>query len=437
MLVSPRVGIIRSVVTVRRGADEPVPPVICHATLSHFDFRSAPAGERVTAGKGLTEADAERSAIAEAIERYCAAQVDPRALRRATWHDLQAAGPSPDTPAANAIAPNEFVLYSPRQYASAQPPAVPWDPGTELTWVTGRELPERREVWLPASLVYLAIAPDARERLCPPSSSGLAAGSSLEMAVLHALYELVERDAFLITWMNRLPAPEVDFSSVRGAVADIAAHYARFGGTLRVFDVTTDIPIPVMMAVVVDKSGVGPAVVVGLGCHLDPQVALTRAVLEVCQTHASEQARRRSRPPGAVDPVAYPEVENLEDHAAFAAGVAHLGEFAFLFDHGRRRVPDEMPNAATGSIESDLAHCVAVLRAAGSRVAFADLTTPDVRPLGLHVVRAVATGLQPIHFGFGQERLGGRRLYEVPRRLGHAVADRTESELNPCPHPLA
>ena len=425
-LVSPRVGVVRSVVTLRRGADEPVLPVICHATLSHFDFRWAPAGERTAAGKGLTLEEAEGSAIAEAMERYCAVQVDSSATRRATWRDV----------ASDAIAPNDCVLYSVRQYETGGVPVVPWDPAREITWVAGRELPAGRAVWLPASLAYLAYPPDPHERLCVPSSSGLAAGSTVEMAVLHALYELVERDALLITWMNRLPAPELDLSAAPPCLADIARHYARFGGTLRVFDVTTDIPIAVMMAVVVDASGAGPAVVVGLGCHLDPTVAVTRAVLEVCQTHASEQSRRRGRRPGAVDPVAYHEVRSIEDHAAFAAHINHLGEFAFLFEQEPRRSLAAMPNGSSGSIDRDLARCVELLRAAGSRVAYADLTTPDVAPY-VHVVRAIATGLQPIHFGFGQERLGGRRLYEVPRRLGHATGDRSESDLNPCPHPLA
>ena len=52
-------------------------------------------------------------------------------------------------------------------------------------------------------------------------------------------------------------------------------------------------------------------------------------------------------------------------------------------------------------------------------------------------VRAIATGLQPMHFGFGQERLGGRRLYDVPKAMGYATEVRSETDLNLRPHPLA
>jgi ribosomal protein S12 methylthiotransferase accessory factor len=88
-------------------------------------------------------------------------------------------------------------------------------------------------------------------------------------------------------------------------------------------------------------------------------------------------------------------------------------------------------------VHSDLARCVAALREAGCRPVFVDVTTEDVADYGLKVVRTLATGLQPMHFGYAQERLGGRRLFDLPCRMGLASGPRAEAELNPCPHPLA
>jgi ribosomal protein S12 methylthiotransferase accessory factor len=425
-LISPRVGIIRSVSRVSRGTEEPSPPVVCQALISQFDYRTAKTADRMAAGKGETEREAILGAIGEALERYCSYQQNPEAAPRATALELGNA----------AIRPHEWVLYSDRQYSSR---GFPYDkPGdqTPIGWTRACELPGESEAFAPASLVYLYFNPKGPDGyFCPPTSNGLAAGPSLSSAILGGLYELIERDAFLITWMNRLAAPQVEYSNIGGIAARIQSHYARFGIEALVFDITTDIGVPVMMAMAVDRSGGGPAVVVGLGCHLDPSVALKKALMEVCQVRPSESLKFAKNPPWERLKV-YADVKSLEDHAGFAAIPGNLHEFDFLMRSGRSKAIEDLPCGSVGEATADLAHCVKLLRAAGCRVAYVDLTTPDIAPYGVSVVRAIATGLQPMHFGAGEERLGGRRLFEAAAKLGYSTEIRTEEDLNPCPHPL-
>jgi ribosomal protein S12 methylthiotransferase accessory factor len=426
-LVSPKVGVIRSLSPVVRGADEPDPPVIYQAMLAHFDFRKAKSWERVAVGKGLHEAEAIRGAIGEAIEHYCASHFDIYTTRRAPWEAV-----APD-----ALAPGECVLYSESQYTRSGFPYRRWNPEDQLRWLPITELPERRQVFVPATLVYLSLLEvQAQDLFCAPTSNGLAAGPNLEFAVLHSLCELIERDSFLITWMNRLPAPEVDFSNASGLACSIREHYAPFGVEIHVFNVSTDLPAYVMMGLAVDRTGKGPAALVGLGCHFNPQVAITKALLEVCQIRPGEiQRYRQDRPAERLK--SYRDVHTLEDHSAFFHPLERLGEFSFLLENGRTERLEDLPDRSLGSVTADLETCVTALTASGSRVLYADVTTSDIVPYGLRVVRAIATGLQPMHFGFGEERLGGRRLYEVPKVMGHSPEIRGEGDFNPCPHPLA
>jgi ribosomal protein S12 methylthiotransferase accessory factor len=115
----------------------------------------------------------------------------------------------------------------------------------------------------------------------------------------------------------------------------------------------------------------------------------------------------------------------------------HRDEFGFLWSTGRRTRIGDLPNPSAKHAAHDLEHCVRAMTDKRHRVAYVDLTLADVREYGFHVMRVIATGLQPVHFGHGQERLGGRRLFELPAQLGLAVAPRTEADLNRCPHPLA
>ena len=423
-LVSPRVGVVRSLSRVPRGVDEPSPPILYHAQLSHFDFRRGKLLERSAFGKGFSEDEAMGSALGEAIERYCAHHADTRAIRGAKAAAL-------DTPF---LSPAECVLYSEPQYARKSFPYARWDEQTETSWLPGVEFPGNTDVLLPAALVYMNYSgPNNDEYFCPSTSNGMAAGPDLDSAVLAGLCELVERDGFLIHWMNRLTAPEVEFAG--GTAGAIREYYARFGVEVRVFDLSTDVPAAVMMAVALTRRDRGPAAVVGLGCHPSPEKALVKALGEVCQVRPGEVKRFLETDPAKLPQL--PEaVKTLEDHSGYFFSPERLPELAFLLDNGRRRRLEEMPDRSQGSLCADLHNLVAGLRGAGCRVAFVDVTSPDIQPYPVRAVRTFATGLQPIHFGYGEEHLGGRRLFEAPRRLGYGGGRRSESELNPCPHPL-
>src|SRR5215213_1633694 len=88
-LVSPRVGVIRSLNRIGCGAEEPSPPIMYQAVLSHFDFRNAKLIDRVAGGKGETEEQAILGAIGEAVEHYCASHPDPARILRAALVDLK------------------------------------------------------------------------------------------------------------------------------------------------------------------------------------------------------------------------------------------------------------------------------------------------------------------------------------------------------------
>jgi ribosomal protein S12 methylthiotransferase accessory factor len=138
-LVSSKVGVIRSLSPVVRGAEEPNPPILYQAMLSHFDFRKSTAWERSAGGKGLTESEAIQGAIGEAIEHYCASHFDPYTTRREPWSSV----------APEAVAPHELVLYSASQYSRAEFPYRQWNPLDEVTWLPLTELPTNRQISVP------------------------------------------------------------------------------------------------------------------------------------------------------------------------------------------------------------------------------------------------------------------------------------------------
>jgi ribosomal protein S12 methylthiotransferase accessory factor len=412
-LVSPRVGVVKALHRQPRASDEPEPPHLYTAQLANFDFVARPASERFGAGKGRTEAEAKISAVGEAIERYCASHWDPARTYVAPVGDL-------DLPA---ITPADCVLYAEGQYARPDWEFRRFESDQPVTWIDGVAHPSGDPIALPASLVYLAFPPPRPEdAFAPATSNGLAAGLGLERATLGALCEVIERDAFLLTWLKRLPATELELDASGAVPAALLRHYAAMDVELRAFALPTDLPATVALAVAFEDRPELPAQVIGMGCHPSPQIALTKALFELCQARPAEATRFREDPPGG-RLRGYEDVHTLDDHSAFAALPERRGEFAFLWASGATARLSDLADPSTGDPGADLARCATELAMAGHQAGVVDLTTADIETSGYRVVRAIAAGLQPIHFGFGKERLGGRRL--------------GGDDLNQCPHPLA
>jgi ribosomal protein S12 methylthiotransferase accessory factor len=437
-LISPRTGIIKSLNLRPRTADQPELPFVYDAELSHFDFRKRNATERGACGKGVREEDAMLGAIGEAIERYCAAHAAVGSAMRAPL----AKCPGP------AVSPREFVLYSETQYQRSDLGFVPWTPDSELLWIQAQIPGSAERAWVPAVFAYLTQPSDQpQDMLCAVTSSGFAAGQDELHALRSAVLELIERDAFMITWLNRLPVAEIVYAdlaaernghAVSPAVeiaADIYASFARWGVEIRAFALATDLPATAVMAIGLDDSGKGPSAVVGLACDLDPAKALLKAQFEICQLYPFSRKRALS---GAAERLTnYATVHTLEDHAAYFFRDDHLHEMDFLLKNNRRISLDEIGNHGTGCVQADIDLLHKALGAAGCRLFYRNVTTPDLESYPIRVVRAMITELQPIHFGHNLERRGGSRLYRLPATLGYATEMRSEVDLNPCPHPLA
>jgi ribosomal protein S12 methylthiotransferase accessory factor len=107
---------------------------------------------------------------------------------------------------------------------------------------------------------------------------------------------------------------------------------------------------------------------------------------------------------------------------------------AFLWSSPVERDLDELPCVPGDHPAARFRGLVERLSAAGHRVLLTDLTTEDVAPLGLRVLRAVVPGLHPLAIGHRLRALGGQRLWTVPQRLGHRGIDPAAGD-NPLPHP--
>lgn len=423
--VDDRYGLIRWVFDI---PIEPGEPKVFNASVKMADtarYNERPCYDR-NGGSGLTREQARSAAIGEGLERYCCTVLDASDLVCASVAEL--AGRHEH------CAPERFALFHPYQPGRHPQPSE----DAKLAWASGWSLTHGRPVLVPACLVYMPYFPCFPEHdeqvVGPALSTGLACGASLEAAALGGIHELVERDAFMVVWCNRLPVPQVDFESHPDLRRLYRERLRRDGLRYVLLSTTTDIPLPSFLCLLIDERTDPPMICAGGAAGLDPVRAAGKAMREAVQTRewAKFLGAGGQRFSFAPD---FSDIRDFEDHVALYAYGDMLHAVEFLLQGDSAPLSDCWESLAAGDPDRDLQTTLAVLSACDLEVIALDLTTPDVRQCGLCVARAIVPELQPLDADYGHRFLGGHRLYAVPSRMGYTSAPTRIEDLNPHPHP--
>lgn len=405
-------------------AEQPTPYEGVHVWYSGSNLGLAPKDlltiERtlraVTAGKGTTAEQARTGALAEALERYSSTRHGEEHTIRGSLRGL----------GAQAVHPNDAMLFSDEQLddtASQGRTRTSWfnsvparfDEDAVIDWTPVWSLSDEHEVLLPTAYCYYG-TPGDREMGIVADSNGCAAGNTVTEAILQAFFELVERDAVAVWWYNRLRRPAVDFASFGDPwIEHMIEEYRSKGREVWAVDLTTDLEIPTFAAISRRTDAPFEAPLLGFGAHLDPRIAMLRALGEINQMSPVD---------GDLDDVS----ARGTDHELMTwLRVATIENQPYLVPD-----PDAPPwraDAHPAETGADLAEAVRICRErveqSGMSMYVLDQTRPDI---GLPVVRVVVPGLRPFW-----SRYAPGRLYDLPVQLGWLEKANTRTDLNPIP----
>jgi ribosomal protein S12 methylthiotransferase accessory factor len=342
----------------------------------------------VSAGKGLTLEAAMASAAMEAIELFSAETAEiPRVVC-----------PPRDLPQSQPAVDLDQLPLRPHALVMTHLP---------MAWTFGLDLVRESSVALPMALVTLRDAFDLTNPF-QTTSNGLGAGTALAEAVLVGLLEVVERDAVAchrITARNRNTGlPRVDTESLRAMplVDELRRQIAHAGGEVVVYDCTSDVGIPVYLARLFDARHRYTGVYSGSGAHLDPEIAIVRAITEAAQSRVVYLA-------GARDDVSGRAFAQHRAHDSPSI-VSALREQPATVDVSNVR------SHASATFEADISYVLHGLEGIGIGTCVVVDLTPTVFRSSLSVVRVVVPGL------FGLDEQVGVRSHRVERFVRQLAA---------------
>ncbi|NJP66961.1 TOMM precursor leader peptide-binding protein [Streptomyces spiramenti] len=397
---------------------------------SHFVRGYAGLNDVTWSGQANAYATSRKLAYLEGLERYAGTH-----RRRGTRPVLGSLRELTAREGAHAVLdPRTCGEYAPETYET-DPLLSPFDPDREIPWIRGHSLRGGRPVLVPARLVHYGAGVEA-DNFVFECSNGCATGSCPEEAALFGLLELVERDAFLMSWYGRSPIRRIDPALGTGpAVRSMLDRAALHGYDVRAFDSRAGLPVPVVTALAVRRDGGPGTLSFAAAAGFDPLETLESALSEVLTyiAHLPFQVADR-----------LPELEAMaEDHDR----VLHLTDHAQLYGlprmaaHAPEYLTDEEPvplteafadwaerRPRTGDLVDDLHLLRDELAGAGFDAIAVDQTTPEQARLGLHTVATIVPGLLPLDFGWRRQR-----ALRMPRLLDHLAG--RPARLIPHPFP--
>ncbi|MDL2246893.1 YcaO-related McrA-glycine thioamidation protein [Methanobrevibacter sp. OttesenSCG-928-K11] len=226
----------------------------------------------IYSGKGVDTTQAKASAMMEGFERYSAEKQENDDIILGTIDEISNYG--------NPINIEDLNLPKSTELKDI-----------ELEWNKAIDIIDEKEYYVPSNSIYHPYTPSKNTNsLFKSNTNGIASGNSLEEAILHGIYELIERDAWSIFELTKKNKKEINKESITSPlVNNLLDKFEKESINIKLLDLTADIGISTIAASSDDTLLKDPALLtLGVGTHLNPEIAISRALTEVAQSRATQ-----------------------------------------------------------------------------------------------------------------------------------------------------
>lgn len=344
-------------------------------------------------GKGMTEDQAYLSGTFEMFERICSGYYGHVEMIRAFYEEVKNIAMDVETRIGTVHYDRNIDRF---------------DRKLPIDWVWGYSLVKERPILVPASMVYQTKC-KFLGKFHLTTTGGLAAGTTIEDAILQGIMETIEHDAWMIWQTNAITTPKVSCKSIKDPNASrILDEIEEKGFRVIIRYYVTDTQVPVFRTWLVNEKDYVVYASSGFGANLDSGIALKRSITEA-------KLAWPSIPPG----------ENLYYSAKNKTSVLETDASLYSLYHFNKTDIlketkvidfDDIPNLSTGTICGDIKKSIKLIKRAVSK---ADIVVVNLENeiFKIPVVRVISPGLQ--NASMPLQNFPGNRVFKVPKIMGY------------------
>ncbi|MFH0859287.1 MAG: YcaO-like family protein, partial [Patescibacteria group bacterium] len=334
-----------------------------------------------------------------------------------------------------ALNPDQIFPFSDNQYSQKEFRYTKLNSNDRIYWVKGKSLFKKKEILVPAAAVYCGYQRAKFEPLIGrANSNGCAIEHSISAAIINASLELIERDAVLIRWFNKLSSRKIKPDYLPDDLKLIIKTTEEdYHTDILINDLTTDFNIPVISVLL--RSDTPPYFVFGAAANFSVKEAIIKALQECLLKRVALKNLKKycSRYKN------FDYIKDLYQHAEFYGKNKEYKAFRFLYESPylskielkRYEAIDIDIQTNKEKIEYLKYRCKKIKK----DLIFINLT-PKSLESNSRIVRVIIPGLQPLNSEYNARYLGNERLHALPKQLGLRELHHKKISVNQYPHPL-
>ncbi len=304
---------------------------------------------------------------------------------------------------------------------------------SKFSWIEALSLLEKNKILVPSQLISMDTDYLKNENIIRfPISTGAATSVTLNDAIYRGACEVVERDSFMISYLNKLSSPKVDLKKLDDLdIGNILKIFERYRLELVIIDITTDLKIPAFAALVIDRTGLGPSVSLGLKAGFNIKDTIIGAIEESLMTRSWIRDKFVYMDPNYKE---NKEIISIEDRAHFWLSTNKIKYLDFWLNSKNESKIDL--NANKNNAEDQLDRIANIFKKHFMNIIYVDITDSRIRRKGFFVVKVIIPELQSLYLDERYPYFGAERLYRVPVVMGLLSKAKKEKDLNIIPHPF-
>jgi len=391
-----------------------------------LDFDAIASGS----GASLSEMKSRIRACGEHIERYCGKFENDSQVSGVifdTYDRLTAKGES-------CLCLNGLIPYVDNFYDDPSFPFKRYDSSCPITWIKGVEITHSNDTWLPAQKVFYNYPFTSGE---PPYysgvSTGLACGYSYHHAALGALYEVIERDSFMLTWLLKMPGKAIIIDDINNDdLRTLYNHICKYligEDQLFIYDISKTKDVCTVLTYIRNDIPSAYGLIVSAASHLNPEAALLKSLEELCQLQYSAYNYLLKNVEKKCHYIDKSDVDTLHKHLYYYCTGVRSKNIDFISASGEHVCLSEMTDYSRDTNEGNLEHLIHLFRNENQQIHIANVTRAELSKSGFSVLKAIIPGYVDLSTSYKYRNQKSSRLQKYKEELG--------AEINSDPHPFS